>query len=116
VVDEFGSLQGIVTRTDLLEAVAGDLPKVDAESAPKISRRDDGSFMIDATMPMDDAMKLLQPKSPPSGDFVTLAGFALSQLSHLPRRGEHFTWDEWDFQIAEVDRNRIGRLLVRPHR
>jgi len=49
-------------------------------------------------------------------DFVTLGGFVLSQLSHMPQRGEHFVWDEWDFQVAEVDRSRIGRLLVRPHR
>ena len=72
--------------------------------------------MIDAAMPMDEVMKLLHPKSAPSGDFFTLVGFALSQLSHLPRRGEHFTWSEWDFRVAELDRNRIGRLLVRPHR
>jgi putative hemolysin len=116
VVDEFGSIQGIVTRTDLLEAVAGDLPKVDSDSEPKVTRREDGSFTIDATMPIDEVAKLLQAKSLPPGDFVTLGGFVLSQLSYMPQRGEHFVWGDWDFQVSEVDRSRIVRLLVRPHR
>jgi putative hemolysin len=115
VVDEFGSVQGIVTRTDLLEAVAGDLAKVEGESVSKVTRQDDGSFVIDAAMPMDEVAKLLQPKSLPAGDFVTLGGFVLSQLSHMPHRGEQFVWEGWDFQVAEVDRSRISRLLVRPH-
>lgn len=116
VVDEFGSIQGIVTRTDLLEAVAGDLAKVEGESGPKVTRRDDGSFIIDAAMSMDEFTKLLKPKSLPPGDFVTLAGCVLSQLGHLPQLGEHFVLDEWDFQVAEMDGHRIGRLLVRPRR
>jgi len=116
VVDEFGSIQGIVTRTDLLEAVAGDLAKVEGESGPKMTRRDDGSFLIDAAMPMDEVTKLLKQESPPPGDFVTLAGFVLSQLSHMPQRGERFVWGKWDFQVAEMDGRRIGRLLVQPHR
>jgi putative hemolysin len=116
VVDEFGNIQGIVTRTDLLEAVAGDLAKVEGDSGPKITRRDDGSFIIDAAMPMDQVMKLLRQKSLPPGDFVTLAGFVLSQFSRMPQRGERFVWDEWDFQVAEMDGSRIGRLLVQPRR
>jgi putative hemolysin len=113
VIDEFGSVQGIVTRTDLLEAVAGDLAKVEGETVSKVTRQDDGSFIMDAAMPMDEVAKLLQPKSLPSGDFVTLGGFVLSRLNHMPQRGEHFIWEDWDFQVAEVNRSRIGRLLVR---
>jgi putative hemolysin len=70
---------------------------------------------MDAATPMDEVAKLLQPKSLPAGDFVTPGGFVLSQLSHMPHRGEQFVWEGWDFQVAEVDRSRIGRLLVRPH-
>jgi putative hemolysin len=114
VIDEFGSVQGIVTRTDLLEAVAGDLAKVEGELLSKVTRQDDGSFIMDAATPMDEVAKLLQPKSLPAGDFVTLGGFVLSQLSHMPHRGEQFVWEGWHFQVAEVDRSRIGRLLVRP--
>lgn len=85
VVDEF---QGIVTPADLLEAVADDLAKVEGETGPRMTRRDDGSFIIDAAVPMDEVTRLLRPTSLPPGDFVTLAGFALSQLSRLPQRAE----------------------------
>jgi putative hemolysin len=114
VVDEFGSVQGIVTRTDLLEAVAGDLAKVEGEPTGKVTRQADGSFIMDAAMPMDEAAKVLKPKSLPPGDFVTLGGFVLSRLNRMPECGEHFTWEDWDFQVAEVNRSRIGHLLVRP--
>jgi putative hemolysin len=60
VVDEFGALQGIVTRTDLLEVVAGDLPKIDAPARPKITRREDGSFLIDAFVAFSDVMQLIK--------------------------------------------------------
>ena len=59
VIDEYGVVQGIVTRTDLLEAIAGDLPDLDIEAEPKVTRRDDGSFLIDATMPIAEVAELL---------------------------------------------------------
>jgi putative hemolysin len=81
-----------------------------------MTRRDDGSFLIDAAMPMDEVTKLLKQESLPPGDFVTLAGFVLSQMNHMPQRGERFVWGGWEFQVAEMDGRRIGRLLVQPHR
>lgn len=116
IVDEFGSIQGIVTRTDLLEAVAGDLAKFEGQAESKVIRRDDGSFIVDATTPMDEVAKLLRAKSLPLGDFVTLGGFALSQFDHMPQRGERFSWDGWDFQVVDADRSRIRRLLMERHR
>jgi putative hemolysin len=104
-----------VTRTDLLEAVAGDLAKVEGEPNAKLTRQADGSFMMDATMRMDEVAKVLKSKSLPPGDFVTLGGFVLSRLNHMPESGECFTWEDWDFKVAEANRSRIGRLLVRPH-
>ena len=105
-----------MTRTDLLEAVAGDLAKVESEAESKVTRRDDGSFIVDATMPIDEFAKLLRAKSLPPGDFVTLGGFVLSQLGHMPQRGERFSWGSWDFQVVDTDRSRIRRLLVERHR
>ena len=107
IIDEFGTVQGIVTRTDLLEAVAGRLPDVDAKSEPKISsfRRATGSFLIDAATPVDDVVARLGLKEPQEQGFVTVAGLVLSKLDHGPQPGARISYDGWDFEILEVERN-----------
>jgi putative hemolysin len=112
IIDEFGTVQGIVTRTDLLEAVAGRLPDVDAKSEPKISRREDGSFLIDAATPVDDVVARLGLKEPQEQGFVTVAGLVLSKLDHGPQPGARISYDGWDFEILEVEGTRIKRLLA----
>jgi putative hemolysin len=112
VVDEFGSLQGIVTRTDLLETVAGDLPKIDAPARPKVTQREDGSYLIDASVPFFEVMQLIGAQEAPSGDYVTLAGFILSQLQELPKPGDHLVWAGWRFEVVDMDGRRIDMILA----
>ncbi len=114
IVDEYGSIQGIVTRTDLLEAVAGDLPNINADAEPKVERRDDGVFLIDATMPISEVADLLELHSMLHGDYLTLAGFVLSQLEHVAHADAYFTWGRWHFQILHMAGHRIEKVLVRP--
>jgi putative hemolysin len=114
VVDEFGTIQGIVTRTDLLEAVAGDLPDVDVGSDPKVTRRSDGSLLIDAAIPMSEMSDLHGFRKLPDGDFVTLAGFVLAQLGHIPEAEDQFVWDGWRFRVVEMQGRRIDKVLVEP--
>jgi putative hemolysin len=112
VVDEYGSVQGIATRTDLLEAVAGDLPKINAPSEPKVTKRDDGSLLVDGAVPIRDVAGLLALREPPPGDFVTLAGFVLSRLHRIPKSGEHVTWNGWRFEVVDMDGRRIDKVLI----
>ncbi len=113
IVDEYGSLEGIVTQTDLLEAIAGDLPGLEGED-PAIVERTDGSLLIDGMMAAHEAFARLGIK-PHSGDrsFHTIAGFALFRLEHLPDVGETFTYDGWRFEIVDLDGRRIDKLLAR---
>lgn len=114
VVDEYGTIQGIVTRTDLLEALAGDLPDVEVHSEPKVTRNANGSLLIDVAMPIREMDNLNCFLKPPVGDFVTLAGFVLAQLGHVPETGEEFARDGWRFRVVEMDGQRIDKVLVEP--
>lgn len=113
VVDEYGSLEGIVTQTDLLEAIAGDLPDVEGEE-PDITELDDGSLLFNGMMPAHEALDRLGIRSPATdGAFHTVAGFALFQLGHLPDVGEAFVWEDWHFEIVDLDGRRIDKIRVR---
>lgn len=113
VVDEYGGLEGIVTQADLLEALAGDLPEIEGER-PDVQERDDGSLLIDGMAPAADILnRLAIPAPTSSGRFHTIAGFALSQLGHLPVAGERFAYAGWSFEIVDMDGRRIDKLLAR---
>ena len=113
VVDEYGTLEGIVTQTDLLEALAGDLPEAQDEEAD-IIEREDGSLLIDGLVSLTDAFDRLGLRTQPvEGAFHTIAGFALVRLEHLPEAGEHFNYEGWHFEIVDMDGRRIDKLLAK---
>ncbi|MBV8510473.1 MAG: HlyC/CorC family transporter [Xanthobacteraceae bacterium] len=114
VVDEYGTVQGIVTRTDLLEAVAGRLPDIDTQPHKKVIRRQDGALVIDAATPIDDAVELLGLEGNWQTDVVTVAGLILSKLDHVPHIGKQLSYGGWRFEIADMDGARISQVLARP--
>jgi Hemolysins and related proteins containing CBS domains len=112
IVDEYGSLEGIVTQTDLLEAIAGDVPSEEDEH-PEVVERADGSLLMDGRMAADDALDRLQIRERPGReDFHTLAGFALSRFGRIPATGDHFVWEGWHFEVVDMDGQRIDKLLI----
>jgi putative hemolysin len=115
VVDEYGSVEGVVGATDILKAIAGAVPKRGAEDEVDAVRRADGSWLIDGMMPVDefeDRLGLRGLKG--TGDFDTIAGFALWQLGRLPRAGDDFHWRGWRFEVVDMDGRRIDKLLIAP--
>jgi putative hemolysin len=111
VVVEYGSLKGIVTRTDLLEAIAGDLADVGEE--PEIVEQNDGTLLIDGMMAVNEAFISLHiTRRPEGGDYHTIAGFAVFLLGRIPVVGDQFVWEGWRFEIADMDRQRINKLRV----
>ncbi len=118
VVDEFGGLQGLVTLNDVMMAIVGNLPEREQRHEPKAHVRQDGSWIIDAMLDIDETKKSLGIEEDLPGEeinrYSTLGGFILSQLGHIPREGEKIRWDRFDFEVIDMDRQRIDKVLVIP--
>ena len=113
IVDEHGSIEGVVTPSDILTAITGELPDAANEEVPEAVARDDASWLVDGGMAIDDVERLLGAGNMRSGDdYTTLAGFVLAQLGHLPTTGESFRWRGYRFEIVDMDGRRIDKLLV----
>lgn len=113
VVDEFGGTEGLVTLTDVLEAIAGEFPGADEPDEERLMMREDGSWLVDGTYPVDEfedrtgARDLRQ-----DGDFTTMAGLVLHRFGHLPRVGERQTFPDVALEVVDMDGRRIDRILV----
>jgi putative hemolysin len=118
VVDEFGGLQGLVTLNDVMMAIVGNLPEREQRHEPKAQLRQDGTWVVDAMLDIDDVKKSLGIDEDLPGEetnrFSTLGGFILHQLGHIPRETEKFLWDRFEFEIIDMDRQRIDKVLVTP--
>jgi putative hemolysin len=115
VIDEFGSVQGMVTLIDILEAIVGDLPDQMRRAQPEAKRREDGSWLIDATLTAGEIKELLKLRDLPGeaeADFQTLGGFIVTQLGRIPAAGDYFDWAGWRFEVMDMDRNRVDKVLV----
>nr|WP_304235080.1 hemolysin family protein [Jiulongibacter sediminis] len=114
IVDEYGSVQGVVTMNDILDALVGDISETN-EFEFEIFRRDDGTFLIDASLPFDEFLQEfdieLSNRKEYSG-FDTMGGFALEILQEIPDTGDKFEWEEFRFEIVDMDKNRIDKILV----
>lgn len=115
VVDEYGTLLGLVTLNDLLEAIVGDLPQHD-EQDYEIIERADGSFLVDAQIPFYDFLTRFEKAdwmNEGEQEFDTLAGFILHELEHIPETGEHIEWKGFEIEIMDMDGRRIDKVLVK---
>ena len=115
VVDEHGRTEGVATLTDLLESIAGELPEWGEDAKLLIEQRDDGSWFVDGTLPIDefeDRVGLRGLRE--HGDVHTVAGFVLGQFGRLPAVGESFLYRDARFEVVDMNGRRIDRVLVRP--
>jgi putative hemolysin len=110
--DEYGNFQGIVTNSDILEAIVGDFRTDEGPVEPDAVRREDGSWLIAGKMPADEMADRLAITIPQERSYHTAAGFVLNQLGHLPQVGEQFESQGWRFEIADLDGRRIDRILA----
>ena len=114
IVDEYGSVQGLMTLNDILEAIVGDIPQEEDE-AYEIIERADGSYLIDAQIPFYDFLSKFDKTEwmeKWEQDFNTLAGFIIHHLERIPKTGEKLEWESFTFEIVDMDNHRIDKVLV----
>jgi putative hemolysin len=114
IVDEYGSMLGMITLTDILEAIIGDIPQSDT-SDYEIKVRDDGSFLVDGQIPFYDFLTHFDKAdwmNEGEQEFDTLAGFILHRLERIPHTGESLQWKDFKFEIVDMDAQRIDKVLV----
>jgi putative hemolysin len=112
VHDEFGHFEGIVTSADILEAIVGAFRTEEGEPEPHATQRDDGSWLVAGAMPADELATLLGMSLPSKRLYHTVAGLVLEKLGRLPQTGETFAFENWRFEVVDMDGRRVDKVLV----
>jgi putative hemolysin len=113
VVDEYGSIEGMVTLSDILESIV-EVPDPEEEE-PQIIQREDGSYLLDGLLDIDDFKERFDIDALPSeddSDFRTMGGFIITYLGHIPRAGEYFDWEQYRFEVMDMDGNRVDKVML----
>jgi putative hemolysin len=114
IVDEYGSLLGLITLNDILEAIVGEITQPDVPDY-EIQQREDGSYLVDGQIPFYDFLSHFHHTewmNEGDHEFDTLAGFILNQLEHIPTTGERMEWRGFTFEIIDMDAQRIDKVWV----
>ncbi len=117
VTDEFGGIVGLVTLNDVVEALVGEFETSGERARPSAKRRDDGSWLIDATLDLgsvERALPGLRLTGPDPTEYQTLAGFLLKKFGHVPREGQTLESQGYVFEVIDMDGHRIDKVLVLP--
>lgn len=117
VIDEYGGLLGMVTLYDILTAIVGDIPTEGEAEEPEIVQREDGSWLLDGLLAIDEFKDLLDLPDLPDENRVgyqTLGGFVMNQIGSIPSAGQHFEWANYRFEIMDMDGRRVDKVLVSP--
>jgi putative hemolysin len=115
IVDEYGDLEGLVTPSDILEALVGDIPG-SAEADQRVVRRDDGTWLIDGMVALDELKQVLGISRLPNEDmdFHTLGGYLMARLNRVPMEADRITAGDYRFEVVKMDGRRVDRVLVSP--
>ncbi|HYE88456.1 MAG TPA: hemolysin family protein [Vicinamibacterales bacterium] len=115
VMDEYGAVEGLVTVTDLLTAIVGDLPADASEAQGEFVSRADGSWLVDGSAAMDEVTAHFGMDSLPeeeSGAYHTIGGFVMARLGRVPKAADAFEWGGMRFEVMDMDGRRIDKVLV----
>jgi len=114
IVDEYGSILGLITLNDILEAIVGDIPQQNVEDY-EIKKRDDGTYLVDGQIPFYDFLTKFEKTewmNEGEHDFDTVAGFILHEMERIPRPGDKIEWKGFKIEVLDMDGHRIDKILV----
>lgn len=112
VVDEYGSIQGIITMDDVMDELIGDTIEIDSEEY-QIIARDENSWLVDGQFPYFELLEYLHiDKEKVSEGFTTVGGLIINKMNHLPRTGEKIYWQGFELEVVDMDGQRIDKILI----
>lgn len=117
VVDEYGVIQGLVTLNDVLVEIVGDIPSASHADEPVAVQRDDGSWLIDGMLSVDEFLEMfeIEELSPEErGSYNTMGGLVMANLGRIPTATDKFEWQGFSFEVVDMDGNRVDKILVMP--
>jgi putative hemolysin len=117
VVDEYGVIQGLVTLNDILVEIVGDVPSAGELEEPQAVQREDGSWLMDGMLPVDEFFEIFDITEVPGehrGSYQTLGGLVITHLGRIPSATDHFEWEHLRFEVMDMDGNRVDKVLVIP--
>ena len=117
VVDEYGSVQGVVSLTDLLEELVGDIPHIAELAEPQIMQREDGSWLLDGMLSIYEFKENFHISELPGEEeelYQTVGGFVMMHLEKIPQEGDHFEWNKYRFEVVDMDEHRVDKILLSP--
>ncbi|MBD2616477.1 MAG: hemolysin family protein [Nostoc sp. ZfuVER08] len=117
VVDEYGVIQGLVTLNDIMSEIVGDVPSTDGQDQPQAVQREDGSWLLDGMLPVEEFLELFameEWESEERGSYQTLGGFVITHLGRIPAAADHFEWEGMRIEVMDMDGNRVDKVLVVP--
>lgn len=112
VTDEYGEIEGITTPIDILRAIAGELPELGSRERAEVVQRDDGSWLIDGHLPIEELQSRLGRRDLAGRDYHTVAGFVLARIGRIPKEGDVVTWRDLRIEIVDMDGVRIDKILL----
>lgn len=115
VVDEYGTVQGLIWMNDILEALVGDIPKINKLEEQEIMKREDGSFLVDGLVTIDEFKEYFhigKIEGEKSGNFHTIGGFVMHRLGRIPVSGDKVELDIYTIEVVDMDVNRIDKILI----
>ena len=117
VINEYGDVEGTVSMAEIFWAMVGNVAPLSEQNNPSIVLRDDGSYLFDGVVPLDEVKEVLHLSTLPGEDrpeITTLAGIMFKWFDRLPSEGDYFAWNGYRFEIADIDGPRIDKILVVP--